>query len=138
VELDQQLSSATATAGDTFGIRLADAIHLTDGAVIPAGFHGKGEVVEAHKKGMLGKAGELSVRLEYIRIGDVRLRLRANKSGEGKDNLTTTIVLTVLLSPLFLMHHGSDVTFAKGQSITAYADEDTAIPLPVAAPPQED
>jgi hypothetical protein len=138
VRFDEDLSSATAQAGDTFSISTDEDIRLDDGTVIPAGYRGKGEVSDAHKKEMLGKAGELKVRLDYVRIGDVRVHLRANKSGEGQNTLTTTIVLTVLLTPLFLMHHGHEIVFPKGTTVTAYVDEDTTIPLPIADPPKAD
>ena len=138
LRLEDQLSSATATVGNTFAISTDEEIRLPGGAIIPAGFRGKGEVTEAHKKGMLGKAGELSVRLDYIRIGDVRLHLRANESVEGKNSVTTTVVLTVLITPLFLMHHGHEVVFPKGQLITGYVDQDTDIPMPIPEPPKVD
>ena len=138
LRLEDQLSSASATAGDTFAISTDEEIRLPDGTVIPAGFRGKGEVTEAHKKGMLGKAGELSVRLDYVRIGDVRVHLRADKSAEGKNSVTTTVVLTLLITPLFLMHHGHEIVFPKGQLITGYIDQDTDIPLPIPEPPKGD
>ena len=80
VRLDEQLSSATSSSGDTFSISTDEDIRLADGAVIPSGYRGRGEVTAAHKKEMLGKAGEISVRLDYIRIGDVRVHLRAAKN----------------------------------------------------------
>lgn len=138
VRLDEQLSSATATPGDTFSFSTDEDIRLADGSIIPAGYRGKGEVTEAHKKGMLGKAGELNVRLDYVRIGDVRVRLRANKSEEGQSSVTTTVVLTLLITPLFLMHHGHEVVFPKGQPIIAYVDEDKDVPFPIARPPKND
>jgi hypothetical protein len=136
VQLDEPVSSATASVGDTFSISTDEEIHLADGTVIPAGFSGRGEVTSAEKKGMLGKAGELSVRLEYIKIGDVHVHLRANKGEEGKSGVTTTIVLTVLLTPLFLMHHGHEVVFPQGQQLAAYVDEDADVALPIALPPR--
>jgi len=36
------------------------------GTVIPAGYSGKAEVTAAEKNGMLGKPGQLSIRLNYI------------------------------------------------------------------------
>lgn len=35
----------------------------------------------------MGKAGTLNVRVDYIRIGDAKVYLRANKSQDGKDAL---------------------------------------------------
>jgi hypothetical protein len=138
VRIEDQLSSATSAAGDTFSISTDEDIELPDGGVIPAGYRGRGEVVEAHKKEMLGKGGELAIRLDYVRIGNVRVHLRANKTGEGKSGLTTALVLSFVLTPLFLMHHGGDVVFPKGQSIKAYVDDDVDVPLPAPAPPRID
>ncbi len=100
VRLDESLSSKTATAGDTFGVTLDEGIKLSDGVEIPAGFHGKGEVTEAHKVEMMGKAGELNIRLDYIRVGDVRIHLRGSQGSEGKSMQSTAIALSLLVSPL--------------------------------------
>jgi len=66
------------------------------------------------------------------------MHLRANKGEEGKNTVSTTIVLSLLLSPLFLMHHGHEIIFPKGTPITAYIDGDIDIPLPIAPPPIAD
>lgn len=137
VRLDQRLSSASNVEGDEFSITTDEPIKLPDGTIIPAGFRGRGEVTEAHKKGMLGKAGELHLRLDYIRIGDTRVRLRADKGGQGKSGVGTTVVLTVLITPLFLMHHGAELVYPRGQKITAYVDDDTRLPLPIPSPPDD-
>jgi hypothetical protein len=138
LHLNEPISSATAAVGDTFSISTDEEIRLADGTVIPAGYSGKGEVSAAEKNGMMGKAGQLSIRLNYIRIGDVHVHLRANKGGEGKSGVTSTIVLSVLFGPLGLLKHGHNIVFPKGQPLTAYVDEDTQIGLPVATPPKAD
>jgi len=138
VRLDQALSSATAVAGDTFAISTVEEIRLPNGTVIPAGYRGKGTVTAAEKRGMLGKAGQLDVSLDYVRIGEVRVHLRANKGGEGKSGVTTTIVLSLLITPLFLMHHGHEMVFPKGQVVTTYVDDDATIALPLAPAPKDD
>jgi hypothetical protein len=132
------LSSATANAGDTFPIVSDEEIRLPDGTVIPAGYSGKGEVLQAEKSGMLGKPGQLSIRLDYLKIGGVHIHLRANKANEGKSNVTTMVVTTVLLSGLGLFIHGHSMVFPKGQPITAYVDDDAVLMLPIAPPPQLD
>jgi hypothetical protein len=45
-----------------------------------------------------------------------------------------TVVLTVLITPLFLMHDGADLTYPRGQTVTALVDEDTKLAFPVAPP----
>ena len=138
VQLEELLSSATAQAGDTFTITTVDQVQLADGTVIPSGYRGKGEVSQAHRREMLGKAGELDIRLDYIRIGDTRVRLRANKSSQGRSNLTTTVVLSLLVTPLFLLVHGHEMVIPRGTPVTGYVDEDATIALPIAPPPKDD
>src|SRR5437016_7375060 len=70
VVFDEALSSATAISGDSFSISTDEEIKLADGTVIPLGYRGKGEVTAAEKNGMMGKAGQLNVRMVYVRIGD--------------------------------------------------------------------
>ena len=132
--LDEPLSSATAADGDEFSITTSDPVTLADGVVIPAGFHGRGEVTAVEKKGMMGKAGQLSVRLDYVRIGNAKVRLRSDQTREGKSNQSSAIVLSLLVTPLFLLMHGKDAAIPKGQSIIAFVDDDVDVPLPATPP----
>jgi len=84
VRFDEGLSSGRNSQGDKFSISLDDSVDLGGGVILPAGFSGRGEVTAAQKKGFMGQAGELNVRLEYIRVGETRIRLRASKGGEGR------------------------------------------------------
>jgi hypothetical protein len=137
VSFEQKLSSATANSGDLFNIALADDITV-DGVKIKPGYSGRGEVTAAEKKGMMGKAGTLNVRLDYIRIGDERVRLRASKGDEGKSSVGATVALTVLFGPLGLIKHGHDLEIPRGQTMVAFVDQDTKISLPLAPPPMND
>lgn len=138
IRLGERLSSATAAVGDTFEIVSDEEIKLPDGTILPAGYSGKGEVTIAEKSGMLGKSGQLGFRVNYLKVGTVRVHLRANKSGEGKSGVTNTVVVTVLFGPLGLLVHGHSIVYQKGQPITAYVDQDTQIDLPLAPPPRAD
>lgn len=136
VRFDDALSSKTSSEGDRFTISLADEVKLPDGTVIPPGYKGVGEVTEAEKNGMIGKAGQLNVRLEYIKIGDVRVRVRGNRGKEGKGAVGSVVVLSVLFGPLGLLKKGHNVEIKKGQEMVAFVDEDVDIPLPLASPPK--
>jgi hypothetical protein len=135
LQFNERLSSATNRQGDTFTITLTSPITLADGTVIPAGFRGRGEVTAAERRGMMGRGGELAIRLEYLRIGPTRVSLRANKSSEGAASTGATIALTVLFGPLGLLKRGKDIDIPRGQEITAFVDSPTNIPLPIGAPP---
>ncbi len=136
VHLGEALSSATSVEGDTFQVVLDEPITLPDGTIIPAGYSGKGEVTKVEKAGMLGKSGQLSIRVNYLKIGDVRIRLRANKASEGKSGVTNMVVTTVLLGPIGLVVRGHSIVYPKGQQVTAYVDEDTEVALPLPPPPE--
>jgi hypothetical protein len=136
IRFNDNLSSGKNSEGDTFSISLDDDVKLADGTVLKHGYGGKGEVTSAKKKGMMGQAGEMNVRLDYVRIGSTRVRLRASKGGEGKAAMGATIALTVLFGPLGLLKHGHDVEIKSGQTITAFVDQDAEIETPVAPPPE--
>jgi hypothetical protein len=135
IRFNEALSSGKNSEGDTFSISLDEPVTLADGTVLKSGYRGKGEVTQAKKKGFMGQAGEMNVRLDYLKVGDTRIHLRAQKGGEGQGAMGATIALTVLFGPLGLLKHGHDVEIKAGQTITAYVDEDAGIETPVVPPP---
>lgn len=138
IRFDEKLSSATNTEGDQFSVSLNEDIELPGGVIIKPGYRGKGEVTSAQKKGFMGKAGELNIRLNYLRIGENKLYLRASKGKEGKGAVGATIALTVLFGPLGLLKSGHDIEIKPGQAITAFIDRDGEIDLPAPPPPIQD
>ena len=86
-----------------------------------------GEVTKAEKNGMMGKAGQLNIRLDYVKTGNDKIRLRGTKGKEGASGTTGAVVLTVLFGPLGLIHHGSNVEIKKGQAIHAFVSDDIAL-----------
>ncbi len=81
-------------------------------------------MTNAKKAGMMGKAGELSIRLEYLKSDDQRLRLRGSKGKEGEGKVGATVALTVLFGPIGLIKHGKNVDIPPGTPLTAYVDQD--------------
>jgi hypothetical protein len=135
IRFNDGLSSKTSSEGDRFSITTDEPIVLPDGTSLPAGYRGEGEVTAVEKRGMMGKPGQLNVRLDYVTVGNRRIHLRGSKGAEGKASVGATIVLTVLFGPLGLIKHGADVQIQPGQKMTTYVDEDTQIPAPPAPPP---
>lgn len=137
VRLEEKLSSKTTAEGDRFTISLAEDVKLPDGTVLHAGYRGVGEVVNAKKSGRVGKKGELNIRVNYLRIGDERVRLRASKGSEGSGN-TGNMIAAIALGGVFgLLVKGKSAEIPKGQAITAYADSDTDLTTPLPSPPPE-
>ena len=129
LEFDQDVSSATATVDDRINFRLAEDLKLGDIVVTKAGAIAVGTVTHVAKRGHMGKAGELSIRADYLKVGDMRVRLRAAKGKEGESKVGAAVALTVLFGPLGLLKRGHDIEIKKGTKVTAWVDQDTEISL---------
>ena len=79
---DQDLSSKTAADGDPVECVLAEDLKVGDVVVAKAGSKAIGEVTNAKKAGMMGKAGELNIRLDYLKVGGTKVKLRGSKGKE--------------------------------------------------------
>jgi hypothetical protein len=137
---NDELSSATASPGDIISLTDDVPITLFDGTVIAAGYRGEGDVTVAQRRDAMGQAGKLSVRLDYLHIGDANVRLRGSKVEEGKSGGMSSTYLTIFtpLGPLGAVKPGSDGVIQKGQTLTGYVDEEAVITLPIAPPPPND
>lgn len=124
---DQDLSSKTAAEGDPVACVLAEDLKVGDVVVAKAGAKAFGEVTNAKKAGMMGKAGELNIRLDYMKVGDVKVKLRGSKGKEGESGQTSAIVLTVLFGPIGLIKHGHDIDIKKGSALKVYVGDDISL-----------
>ncbi len=124
----QDLSSKTANDDDPVNLVLAEDLKLGDVLVAKAGAKALGTITHAKKAGMMGKGGELNMRLEYVLAGDSRVRLRGTKGKEGEGKVGTAVALTVLFGPIGLIKHGKNVEIKEGTPLLAYIDQDFAVP----------
>jgi hypothetical protein len=123
----QDLSSKTASEGDSVVLTLSDDLKVGDVVVAKAGSKAFGEVTVAEKSGMMGKAGQLNLRLTYLKVGDTKIKLRGNKGKEGESGTTGAVVLTVLFGPIGLIKHGKNVEIKTGQALHAFVGDDIAV-----------
>lgn len=123
----QDLSSKTSSEGDPVALILVDDLKVGNVVVAKAGAHAVGEVTKAEKSGMMGKAGELNLRLDYIKVGDTKIRLRGTKGKEGASGTTGAVVLTVLFGPIGLIKHGKNVEIKQGSALHAFVSDDVAL-----------
>jgi hypothetical protein len=124
----QDLTSKTAAEGDPVSLVLDQDLKLGDVVVIKAGAKAVGTITHSKKAGMMGKAGELNMRLEYLIAGDGRVKLRGSKGKEGEGKEGATVALTVLFGPIGLIKHGKNVEIKSGTPLLAYLDENYPIP----------
>jgi hypothetical protein len=124
----QDLSSKVAAEGDPVNLVLDQDLKVGDIVVIKAGAKAVGTITHSKKAGMMGKAGELNMRLEYLIAGDNRVKLRGSKGKEGEGKEGATVALTVLFGPIGLIKHGKNVEIKNGTPLLAYLDENYAVP----------
>lgn len=128
LQFAQDLSSKTASDGDPVTLTLVDDLKVGGVVVAKAGSKAVGEVTTVEKSGMLGKAGQLNIRLNYLKTGDDKIRLRGTKGKEGESGVTGTVVLTVLFGPIGLIKHGKNVEIKQGQPLHAFVADDILLP----------
>jgi hypothetical protein len=122
------LSSKTAAEGDPVDMILDEDLKVGDVVVVRKGAHAVATVTNVKKAGMMGKPGELNIRLEYLKAGDARVRVRGSKGKEGQGKVGTTVALTVLFGPIGLIKHGKNVEVKAGTPLKVYADQDIWLP----------
>ena len=126
----QDLSSKTSNDDDPVNLVLDEDLKVGDTTVCKAGSKAVGTITHAKKAGMMGKGGELNMRLEYLIVADTRMRLRGTKGKEGEGKVGTAVALTVLFGPIGLIKHGKNVEVKQGTPILAYVDQDFTVPPP--------
>lgn len=126
----QDLNSKTANDDDPVSLVLDQDIKIGDIVVIKAGAKAVGTITHAKKAGMMGKAGELNMRLDYLITDDGRLRLRGTKGKEGEGKVGATVALTVLFGPIGLIKHGKNVEIKQGTPLLVYTDENFTVSAP--------
>jgi len=105
-------------------------IRLGDTVVVKAGAKAVGTITHAKKAGMMGKAGELNMRLDYLITDAGHLRLRGTKGKEGEGKVGATVALTVLFGPIGLIKHGKNVEIKQVTPLLVYTDENYEVPPP--------
>jgi hypothetical protein len=130
--LSDNLSSASATTGQTISFETSEDIVVDGMLVIPRGSIAWGTVTDAQSKRRLGRAGHLDVNIDKVRLADGEKDLLSAtshaKGGSHTAAMTAGIVATSLVvwpaAPFFLFMHGHDVTIPKGTKIEAFTNGD--------------
>ncbi len=123
----EDISSKTAAADDPVTLALDEDLKVGDVVVVRAGAKAFATVSNAKKAGMLGKGGELNIRLEYLKADDTKVKLRGTKGREGESKVGTAVVLTVLFGPIGLIKHGKNIEIKQGTQLTTYVADDAAL-----------
>lgn len=120
----EEISGQKVVEGDPLTFKVSEDVKVNGATVIAKDTLVKGTVSNAKKKGMMGKSGELSIRVDTTQTVDgQKVKLRATKSGQGGNTMGSTVALTVLFGPLGLLRHGKEAKIKSGTVLTAYTDE---------------
>jgi hypothetical protein len=138
LKLAQTLSSKTAVVGDTVEMVLDQDLIVDTALVAKKGSRAVATVSNAKKAGMAGRGGELSLRLEYLKAGDTRVKLRGAQGKNGDNKTGATVGLVLAFGVLGFMKHGKQAEAKEGTPVKAYVDEDVQLaslgPAPEPAP----
>lgn len=122
---DEELSSKTSSDGDPVALVVTDDVKVGEVVVIKAGAKAVGEITNAAKSEMMGKGGELNMRLDYVKAGSVKVHLRGTKGAGGKDSSSIGLMLLCFACAVF--HHGKEIKIQKGTALHAYVAEDISL-----------
>jgi len=123
-----EITSKTATEGDPLSFKVLEDIKVDGQIVIAKDTLVKGVVATAKKAGMMGRGGNLGIRIESTTtVDNQKLKLRSSKGKEGDDKTGTTVALVVLFGPLGFLKKGKNATIKSGTQIKVYTDEEKKV-----------
>ena len=130
VQLEEELSSATAEQGQTVQLTVLDEIKIGGTMVIPQGAAVTGTVVEAVAKKLV-RAGKLDISVDSVTVADggqISLRYSTEEKDSSqsmKDGILRAGATMALgpAAPLLAVMRAKDVTMAKGLIVDVYTDE---------------
>ena len=135
VELADDVSTKVQKSGDTINLKLAAPLIVDGRIVLREGTPGVGQVVEAVKPGIGGRAGKLVLAARYLTKGGEQIPLQGLQlagAGASKANEAQAVGLTgIAFAPLgfiSLAVQGGDLTFPAGSTASAKVATDTRLP----------
>jgi hypothetical protein len=128
LKLRDKLTSKTAVEGDPVNLMLDQDLKVGNITVAKAGALAVGTISHADKAGMVGRPGNLGLRLEYVKANDSEIRLRGVQGKQGKGKEGAAVALTIVFGPVGLIKHGKNAEFKAGTPLVGYVDEGIDLP----------
>lgn len=129
----REVSTAEATAGTRFKLRVNRAIEVDGKTIVPVGATAFGEVMTATDSGRLGKSGQMTARLLHIQLGDVEIpiegELSATGTGAGSANVA---ILFAGVAGFF--HRGNNAKIKAGELLSGFVADDVTLDMSGTAP----
>ncbi len=83
LRMAQDVSSRAARPGEPIELTLAEDLKVGDVTVAKTGGRALGEVVQAKRPDFWGEAGEVSIRVHFLRVGDKKVEIRGALGAAG-------------------------------------------------------
>jgi hypothetical protein len=119
LRMAQDVSSRGTKAGEPVELTLAEDLKVGDVTVAKAGERASGEVVQAKRPDFWGEAGEVSIRVHFLRIGNKRVEIRGALGSAGKR---------------YVVIRGSQGIIKTGTTVKAFVAADTEV-VAISEPP---
>ena len=130
LELLQDISSKTANVGDVLDFETNEPVIVGNRVLIPSGAKAFGKVTEVERRKGFGKAGKLNFTIDYLVLANGKvIKLRNEIKGVGKNKAGAAIAEAVILTPLFLLKKGKNVSFEKGTAFKVFVEQDYELAL---------
>jgi hypothetical protein len=120
LEMAQDVSSRGTKPGEPVELTLARDLRVGDVLVAKVGARALGEVISAKKPDFWGDAGEISIRVKFLRVGDKKVELHGSAAATGN---------------VYVIIRGSQGIIKTGTPVSAFvAAEAEVLPLPPPSP----
>lgn len=119
LRMAQDISSRAARPGEPIELALAEDLKVGNAIVAKAGARALGEVIQGKRPDAWGEAGEVSLRVHFLKVGDQKVEIRGAIGSAG----TRYVVI-----------RGSQAVIKAGTPVKAFVATDVEVaPLPKAA-----
>lgn len=129
LKLAQNLHSKYAVVGEPVELVLTEDLKVGDAVVVKKGARVLGTVTAGKETEKRGEAHALAIRVDFLRAGAAKIKLRGEQNAEGKRNKDAMIAGTIFLGLSgLLMTSGKHYVLPAGTPATAYVAEDIELP----------
>ena len=129
----EPLSSKRVQQGQRFDLEVSDEVRVDGMLVIPKGARGVGEVSRVVTKGMMGKRGQLEVRVLFVEVGGTRIRLDGKARDSGKSGAAPVALAAPLIGVSAGFFTGTSAVIPAGSPIDGYVYQDVQLVRPPVA-----
>lgn len=131
LKLAQSLSSKAAVIGEPVELVLSEDVKVGDALVVKRGARVLGTLVAGKESEKRGVAKEIKVRLDLMKAGDTRIKLRGEQSASGKRAKGDVVAASIFfgVSGYLWASSPKNVILPEGTPVDSFADESIELPV---------